>query len=113
MKHIRIKKNGGVLLIEPLENGLSELKDGDEYVYLGKCNEVLCWESVTVDDERIGKVIWDYGVGAREMFVCGFDEVDYAQRVTFMRMVCNSTYGTNAVKSLENAPRGYEITPGS
>jgi len=99
MNHIRRKKNGGVLLIEPLEKGYNELKTGDEYVHLGERNKVLLWGSATADDDRIGKVIWDYGVKERERVVNSFDEKEYAEHIYYMRVMRNSVYGAMGLKS--------------
>ena len=54
MKHINRRKNGGTMVIEPLENAYEDLKDGDEYVYLGKHNRILnrsnCVHMVKLDN---------------------------------------------------------------
>lgn len=99
MNHIRRKKNGGVLLIEPLENGYTGLKTGDEYVHLGNHNKVLLWGSERADNDKIGKVIWDYGVNERERVVNRFDESEYAQYINYMKMMRNSVYGAMGVKT--------------
>jgi hypothetical protein len=95
MNHIKIRKNGGVILIEPLEKGYEELKTGDEYVYLGYNNDVLPWRSMVADfshffDNKIGKVIWDYGVDERERVVKKFDESEHAKRINYMHIIHKS-----------------------
>lgn len=65
MNHIKRKKNGGYIIIEPLRNGYEDLRDGDQYVYLGKHNRVLAWESPQTSILRMGRVIWDYNVKFR------------------------------------------------
>jgi hypothetical protein len=104
MNHIRRKKNGGVLLIEPLEKGYNGLNTGDEYVHLGERNKVLLWGSARADDEKIGKVIWDYGVKERESVVNRFDESEHNGHMKLMWMMRNSIYGAMGLKSPENAP---------
>ncbi len=93
MNHITRKKNGGTLLIEPLPRGYDDLKDGDEYVHLGKHHRVLLWASIESDDERIGKVIWDYNVKDRARVINKFEEDEYTEFKKYMRMVTKSKYG--------------------
>ena len=70
MNHIKRRKNGGDLILEPLKNGLNDLRDGEEYVYLGKHNRVLEWRSPQASILRIGRVIWDYNVKFRGWVIC-------------------------------------------
>ena len=79
MKHINRRKNGGSMLIEPLENAYEDLKDGDEYVYLGKHNRVLNRGSKRTDDNKIGKVVWMYNVKDNYKVVAMFDTFNYIQ----------------------------------
>ena len=87
MNPIRRKKNGGTLLIEPLPRGYDDLNDGDEYVHLGKHHRVLLWCSIESDDERIGKVIWDYNVKERARVISKFQEDEYTEFKRQMRAV--------------------------
>ena len=49
-----------------------DLNDGDQYVFLGKDNKVLHATSRRTSLERMGKVIWDYGVRKRDMVISRF-----------------------------------------
>jgi hypothetical protein len=91
MNPIRRKKNGGTLLIEPLARGYNDLKEGDEYVHLGKHHRVLLWASIESDDERIGRVVWDYNVKDRARVISKFQEVEYTL-FTYNRILRNSKY---------------------
>jgi len=93
MNPIRRKKNGGTLLIEPLARGYDDLKEGDEYVHLGKHHRVLLWASIESDDERIGRVVWDYNVKDRARVISKFQEDEYTLFKKHMRMVKNIKYG--------------------
>jgi hypothetical protein len=79
MNRIIRKKNGGILLIEPLPRGYDDLKDGDGYVHLGKHHRVLLWASPKTDDTRLAKVIWDYNVKNRESVINKFYDDQYTE----------------------------------
>lgn len=79
MKHINRRKNGGSMLIEPLENAYEDLNDGDEYVYLGKHNRVLNKGSERTDDNRVGRVVWMHNVKDNYKVVATFDTFNYIQ----------------------------------
>ena len=68
MNHIVRKKNGGYLIVEALKD-YKDINDGDEYVFLGKYNKVLQATSRRTSLERMGRVIWDYGVSKRDMVI--------------------------------------------
>lgn len=93
MNAIIRKKNGGTLLIEPLARGYDDLVDGDEYVHLGKHHRVLIWGSIESDDERIGKVIWDYNVKDRERVVNKFQENGYREFKQYVGMITTTYTG--------------------
>lgn len=71
MNQIIRTKNDGYLIIEVLKS-YEELNDGDQYVFLGKGNKVLHATSRRTSLERMGKVIWDYGVRKRDMVISRF-----------------------------------------
>lgn len=71
MNHIVRRKNEGYLIIEVL-NSYEELNDGDRYVFLGKGNKVLQATSRRTSLERMGRVIWDYGIRKRDMVISRF-----------------------------------------
>lgn len=77
MKTIRRKKNGGVVLIQLLENGFDDLVDGDEYICLGKHNRILNLVSDKANNNDIGKIIWDYKVKDRKKVIGFFDIQSY------------------------------------
>ena len=62
------KKNGGYLIVEVL-NSYEDLNDGDRYVFLGKDNKVLQTTSKRTSLERMGRVIWDYGIRKRDLVI--------------------------------------------
>ena len=71
MNHIVRRKNDGYLIIEVL-NSYEDLRDGDRYVFLGKDNKVLQATSRRKSLERMGRVIWDYGIRKRDMVISRF-----------------------------------------
>lgn len=71
MNHIKRKKNDGYLIIEVL-NSYEDLNDGDQYVFLGKDNKVLHATSRRTSLERMGRVIWDYGIRKRDVVISRF-----------------------------------------
>ena len=71
MNQIIRTKNEGYLIIEVL-NSYEDLNDGDQYVFLGKNNRVLQATSRRTSLERMGKVIWDYGIRKRDMVISRF-----------------------------------------
>ena len=71
---IKRRKNGGDIILKPLENGFEDLKDGDEYVYLGKHNKVLLWRTEKAVDTNIAKVLWVYNVKDRDKIINKFEE---------------------------------------
>lgn len=71
MNQIIRKKNDGYLVIEVL-NSYEDLNDGDRYVFLGKDNKVLHATSRRTSLERMGKVIWDYGIRKRDVVISRF-----------------------------------------
>lgn len=90
MRNISRRKNGGTILIEPLENSYEDLNDGDQYVYLGKHNRVLNRGSERTDDNRIGRVMWVYNVKDIDKVVMTFnilDYIDYKEYVTMFKSV--------------------------
>ena len=99
---IKRKKNNGTLLIELLKNGFDDLKDGDEYVYLGKHNRVLLWASIESDDERIGKIIWDYNVKDRARVINKFNEDEYTELKKYIRIrgAGKTMYGVSLGKTI-------------
>ena len=68
MNHIARKKNGGYLIVEVLKD-YRGINDGDEYVFLGKDNKVLQATSKRTSLERMGRVIWDYGIRKRDLVI--------------------------------------------
>jgi hypothetical protein len=86
MRNISRRKNGGTILIEPLENSYEDLNDGDQYVYLGKHNRVLNKGSERTDDNRIGRVIWVYNVKDINKVVMPFDAMDYIEYKKYLVM---------------------------
>ena len=71
MNQIIRTKNGGYLIIEVLKD-YKDINDGDEYVFLGKHNKVLQATSRRTSLERMGRVIWDYGIRKRDMVISRF-----------------------------------------
>lgn len=71
MNQIIRTKNEGYLIIEVL-NSYEDLNDGDQYVFLGKHNKVLHATSRRTSLERMGRVIWDYGISKRDMVISRF-----------------------------------------
>ena len=109
---IKRKKNNGTLLIEPLKNGFDDLKDGDEYVYLGKYHKVLLWASIESDDDRIGKVIWDYNMKDRARVINKFNEGEYAELKKYIRIrgAGRSMYGLSLGKTISIATTYADFT---
>lgn len=109
---IKRKKNNGTLLIEPLKNGFDDLKDGDEYVYLGKYHKVLLWASIESDDDRIGKVIWDYNMKDRARVINKFNEDEYAELKKYIRIrgAGRSMYGLSLGKTISIATTYADFT---
>lgn len=80
---IKRKKNGGDIILKPLANGFTDLKDGDEYVYVGKHNRVLLWNTEKAVDTNIAKVLWDYNVKDRGKVMNKFDEELFQKYKTY------------------------------
>ena len=68
MNHIVRKKNGGYLIVEVLKD-YKDINDGDEYVFLGKGTKVLQATSKRTSLERMGRVIWGYGIKNRDLVI--------------------------------------------
>lgn len=109
MKPILRKKNRGIMLIEPLEKGFFGLQDGDEYVHLGIHNHVLLWNSKEANDNKIGKVLWEYNVRRREEIINKFILSEYAEYLEYVKTISMLIELKKLAREYINAHTGDEI----
>lgn len=96
----------GVFILERPENGIHDLKEGDEFVYMKGEKRILTWYSSLAEDENIMKVVWKYGVKNCNKYTRVFEEKTYLKRMSlrlwieYNKMIEASTAARSALKSL-------------
>lgn len=78
---IKLIKMGekGKMLVDIINHGIEachQLQKGDMFVYIDKSNEILKWDSKSISEERIAKVLWHYDVDNADRYIGEF-EGDY------------------------------------